>query len=340
MFELMHQNGDYTHFYFCYRWFLLDFKRELVYDDVFAVWETIWAAARISSSHFVLFFALALVEVYRDIILENNMDFTDIIKFFNGTERGRPRADPPSLAGPPSLPSAGPGGARSSRPGAGAGSLCRVCARGSSAGDVPHRAPGAEAGPAPSQPLEGPLGQAAALSGLGGRSPRLLPSLSHSEARNARPRGRVPLSPGRWGTRSGCRSVASRPWLWALTLTCAGPLGVLAQPPHPRAAPRGTPPWPTALQWRLALGWRRLRGCRAQPGVARVSVPRRLLATEVPERAEGGSVRLTSGDPLTPSLALSSPSPLLEMAERHNTKQILTLARDLVYKVQTLIENK
>ncbi|XP_072018949.1 small G protein signaling modulator 2-like [Amphiura filiformis] len=54
MFELMHQNGDYTHFYFCYRWFLLDFKR-----------------------------ALALVEYYRDIILDNNMDFTDIIKFFN-----------------------------------------------------------------------------------------------------------------------------------------------------------------------------------------------------------------------------------------------------------------
>ncbi|XP_074868968.1 small G protein signaling modulator 1 [Carettochelys insculpta] len=83
LFELMHQNGDYTHFYFCYRWFLLDFKRELVYDDVFAVWETIWAAARVSSSHYVLFIALALVEMYRDIILENNMDFTDIIKFFN-----------------------------------------------------------------------------------------------------------------------------------------------------------------------------------------------------------------------------------------------------------------
>ncbi|XP_023814238.1 small G protein signaling modulator 1 isoform X1 [Oryzias latipes] len=83
LFELMHQNGDYTHFYFCYRWFLLDFKRELVYDDVFAVWETIWAAKYVSSNHFVLFIALALVEMYRDIILENNMDFTDIIKFFN-----------------------------------------------------------------------------------------------------------------------------------------------------------------------------------------------------------------------------------------------------------------
>ncbi|KAF4082375.1 hypothetical protein AMELA_G00150910 [Ameiurus melas] len=83
LFELMQQNGDYTHFYFCYRWFLLDFKREMVYDDVFSVWETIWAANTISSGHFVLFIALALVELYRDIILENNMDFTDIIKFFN-----------------------------------------------------------------------------------------------------------------------------------------------------------------------------------------------------------------------------------------------------------------
>lgn len=34
------------------------------------------------------------------------------------------------------------------------------------------------------------------------------------------------------------------------------------------------------------------------------------------------------------------PSALAEMAERHNTKQVLKLARDLVYKVQTLIENK
>lgn len=83
LFEHMHHHGDYTHFYFCYRWFLLDFKRELLYDDVFSVWETIWAAKYISSPHFVLFIALALVEVYRDIILDNNMDFTDIIKFFN-----------------------------------------------------------------------------------------------------------------------------------------------------------------------------------------------------------------------------------------------------------------
>ncbi|XP_046738332.1 small G protein signaling modulator 1-like isoform X1 [Diprion similis] len=83
LFELMHQHGDYTHFYFCYRWFLLDFKRELIYEDVFMVWEVIWAARYVASNHFVLFLALALVQTYRDIILTNSMDFTDIIKFFN-----------------------------------------------------------------------------------------------------------------------------------------------------------------------------------------------------------------------------------------------------------------
>ncbi|XP_062698458.1 small G protein signaling modulator 2-like isoform X2 [Aedes albopictus] len=83
MYDLMHAHGDYTHFYFCYRWFLLDFKRELIYSDIFSVWEVIWAAKHVASAQFVLFLALALLETYRDIILSNSMDFTDIIKFFN-----------------------------------------------------------------------------------------------------------------------------------------------------------------------------------------------------------------------------------------------------------------
>jgi hypothetical protein len=84
LYEQMHQCGDNTHFFFSYRWFLLDFKRELVYDDIFTVWETIWSAQNACTKHFSLFIALALIETYRDIIIDNDMDFTDIIKFFNG----------------------------------------------------------------------------------------------------------------------------------------------------------------------------------------------------------------------------------------------------------------
>lgn len=84
LYEHMLNKSDCTHFHFCYRWFLLDFKRELSYNgDIFAVWECIWAARYIASDQFVAFFALALLQAYRDIVIENDMDFTDIIKFFN-----------------------------------------------------------------------------------------------------------------------------------------------------------------------------------------------------------------------------------------------------------------
>ena len=63
---------------------ILSAVSEFVYQDVFTMWETIWAARSVASSHFVLFIALALVQYYRDIILANAMDFTDIIRFFNG----------------------------------------------------------------------------------------------------------------------------------------------------------------------------------------------------------------------------------------------------------------
>ncbi|TKR77414.1 hypothetical protein L596_018394 [Steinernema carpocapsae] len=83
LFDLMMSHGDFTHLYFSYRWFLLDFKRELVYENVYKVWEVIWASSLTVSAHFHLFFALALLSSYRNILLENSMDFTDVIKFFN-----------------------------------------------------------------------------------------------------------------------------------------------------------------------------------------------------------------------------------------------------------------
>ncbi|CAH8567417.1 unnamed protein product [Heterobilharzia americana] len=69
--------------FFAYRWLLLDFKRELKYDDIFPVWETIWASRRLVSYDFGIFFALALLEYYRDIVIYYNMDVTEIIRFYN-----------------------------------------------------------------------------------------------------------------------------------------------------------------------------------------------------------------------------------------------------------------
>ena len=84
LYEHIKKSTDYDQFYFCYRWFLLDFKREFVHDDVQNVWETIWCAQNCTTEYFYLFIATALIETYRDVIIDNNMEFTDIIKFFNG----------------------------------------------------------------------------------------------------------------------------------------------------------------------------------------------------------------------------------------------------------------
>lgn len=63
---------------------------------------------------------------------------------------------------------------------------------------------------------------------------------------------------------------------------------------------------------------------------------RMALQSQVSLRGELGNV----GWGLLSSHLSCPPVCVAEMAERHNTKQILKLARDLVYKVQTLIENK
>ncbi|OAF71407.1 hypothetical protein A3Q56_00808, partial [Intoshia linei] len=82
--QFLDQEDNSMRLYFSYRWFLLDFKRELSYEGVFNVWETIWSAACICTPHFTHFFALSLVQYYREIIIYNQMNYTDLIKFFNG----------------------------------------------------------------------------------------------------------------------------------------------------------------------------------------------------------------------------------------------------------------
>jgi hypothetical protein len=83
LYDYMANFEENDRFYFGYRWFLLDFKRELKYEDISSVWETIWSSKHLHTNNFSLFIALALILTYKQIIIENNMNYTDMIKFFN-----------------------------------------------------------------------------------------------------------------------------------------------------------------------------------------------------------------------------------------------------------------
>ncbi|VDP79573.1 unnamed protein product [Echinostoma caproni] len=83
LFQFLTEKSMDSQFYFCYRWLLLDFKREFKYEDVFAIWEVIWTSRRLVAYDFGVFFALALLQYYRDIILYYDMDLTEIIRFYN-----------------------------------------------------------------------------------------------------------------------------------------------------------------------------------------------------------------------------------------------------------------
>eukprot|EP01135_Chromosphaera_perkinsii_P010992 Nk52_evm26s2309 gene=Nk52_evmTU26s2309 len=75
------KSKDSDHLLFCYRWLLLRFKREFNYEGVFAIWEADWAA--LSTKHFYLFVAVAILDQYEMVIMDNNMGFDRILKFFN-----------------------------------------------------------------------------------------------------------------------------------------------------------------------------------------------------------------------------------------------------------------
>uniref|UniRef100_A0A1I8ILR7 Rab-GAP TBC domain-containing protein n=1 Tax=Macrostomum lignano TaxID=282301 RepID=A0A1I8ILR7_9PLAT len=55
---------------------------QICYNDVFLVWETIWAAAHLESSHFSIFVAVALLQEYRSFIMENDMNLADVTMFY------------------------------------------------------------------------------------------------------------------------------------------------------------------------------------------------------------------------------------------------------------------
>ncbi|KAM0746884.1 RabGAP/TBC [Meredithblackwellia eburnea MCA 4105] len=67
--------------FFCFRWILCSFKRELSFEATLQLWEVLWTDHL--GTHFHLFFALAIIEAHRDIIIRYLREFDEVLKYIN-----------------------------------------------------------------------------------------------------------------------------------------------------------------------------------------------------------------------------------------------------------------
>lgn len=63
---------------FCYRWLLLDFKREFDVESILCLWERIWSQH--STSHFHIFFAMGILQSHREQLLRISRE-DDLLKY-------------------------------------------------------------------------------------------------------------------------------------------------------------------------------------------------------------------------------------------------------------------
>jgi len=70
---------DSTNFFFCFRWVLVQFKREFSFADTMRLWESIWSMYM--GSHFHLFLCYAILNMHKQTIIDNQFGFDDILKY-------------------------------------------------------------------------------------------------------------------------------------------------------------------------------------------------------------------------------------------------------------------
>lgn len=75
------KQADCLNYFFCFRWILIQFKREFEYDKVMRLWEVLWT--HYLSEHFHLYMCVALLKRHRKTIIEEQMDFDTLLKFIN-----------------------------------------------------------------------------------------------------------------------------------------------------------------------------------------------------------------------------------------------------------------
>ncbi|XP_068146402.1 uncharacterized protein Tbc1d15-17 [Drosophila tropicalis] len=72
---------DSDNMYFCFRWLLVWYKRELSNEDVLKLWECLWT--RLPCPNFHLLFSVAILDQETNIIIDSKYEFTEILKHVN-----------------------------------------------------------------------------------------------------------------------------------------------------------------------------------------------------------------------------------------------------------------
>lgn len=80
------QRTDSHNLFFCFRWFLVWFKREFSWEDTMTMWEVLWTDYL--SDKFIFFVALAILDRHRDFIIDYLKSFDEILKYVNDLSMG------------------------------------------------------------------------------------------------------------------------------------------------------------------------------------------------------------------------------------------------------------
>ncbi|KAJ6857527.1 hypothetical protein NC651_039054 [Populus alba x Populus x berolinensis] len=75
------KQNDCLNYFFCFRWVLIQFKREFEYKKTMRLWEVLWT--HYLSEHLHLYVCVAILKRHRNKIMGEHMDFDTLLKFIN-----------------------------------------------------------------------------------------------------------------------------------------------------------------------------------------------------------------------------------------------------------------
>ncbi|KAK6941686.1 Rab-GTPase-TBC domain [Dillenia turbinata] len=75
------KQNECLNYFFCFRWVLIQFKREFEYEKIMLLWEVLWT--HYLSEHLHLYVCVAILKRYRHKIMGEQMDFDTLLKFIN-----------------------------------------------------------------------------------------------------------------------------------------------------------------------------------------------------------------------------------------------------------------